>query len=101
MSQVDELIKQLNTLHLQETRILGQLAEARRREENRAQEDTPRHPLEFRVGDRVALKTARFPYNGHLDRRAVVNTVTGDKIHITTLNGRETWRAPKNLTLLE
>ena len=100
MSPVDNLIKQLTSLHIQEKRILEQLAEARKGEEDGTRE-TRRRPLEFRAGDRVALKTARFPYNGPLDRRAVVNTVSGDKVHITTLNGRETWRAPKNLTLLE
>jgi hypothetical protein len=104
MTQVDELISQLNALHLKESKILKRLEEARTQEattKSKGLQGSVRRSLKFRVGDRVALKTVRFPHTGPNDRRAIVTVVSRDKVHIRTLNGRETWRAPKNLTLLE
>ena len=103
MSEVDNLIQRLNSLHIEEAKILKDLESARARESSvRTSEPTKsvRRLGEFRSGDRVALKTVRPPYTGPNERRALVTGVEDNKVHIRTLSGRETWRKPKNLTLL-
>jgi hypothetical protein len=45
----------------------------------------------------VVVLTARFPRNTSGDRRGRVTRVTETQIFIRTRNGRNTWRAPRNL----
>lgn len=103
MSEIDQLIKQLSSLHVEESRILGELKVAREKETSIKTTKTVgsvRRLGEFKPGDRVAFKTVRFPHTGPNERRAVVTAVVNERVHVQTLSGRTTWRAPKNLTLL-
>ena len=94
---VDELIQQLERVHIEEARIVEQIKQERLREGRR----TPVAvaigvPLAgvttngFRIGQRVRVNNVRDERN-HL--QGTVTKVTDTRVYLRTDNGYTTWRA--------
>ena len=101
---VDELIRQLEHVHIEEARIVEELKRARVREGRRS---TPvavaiSVPVrlttdDFQVGRRVQITNARDERN---HERGVVTRVTDTRVQLRTNSGHLAWRAPNNLRLV-
>lgn len=93
---VEELINQLETLRLQESRVIERLRAARAREADPT--------TTFIVGNRVEVTnriTIPFGRAANInDRRAIITKVKPNQIYFRTLNGSSTWRARKNLRIV-
>ena len=103
---VDQLIRKLKEIKVQESKILDQLEEARSRETRRARQASivTADPNPFKKGDQVKiLNKIRLPKSKQGrpatsdDRIAVVTDIKGDKVHFIIDNGTKTWRLHKNL----
>jgi hypothetical protein len=111
--EIEELIKALKQLQVEERRVIAALEEAHRRR----QTETPANRISptniiglaratdpvqsFKKGDHVVIinkvrkPPSRLADSG--DRTAIVVGVHTDRIDIKTTNDTYTWRAPKNL----
>jgi hypothetical protein len=98
---LDELIEQLRRIRIQEARLIDQIAEVG------AREAQTRHNHRIRVanvhidgqvfqpGDRVRITNK---VRAGQRPTGTVTRVTPGRISLTTDDGSNTWRAPKNLT---
>ena len=106
---VDDLIRQLETLRLQQERVTQRLVVARAREARndnytRARDNRARNDI-FAVGGRVRILNRVRVTTGLAvtdnDRRATITRITPTRIYFRTVNGNETWRARSNLRLVQ
>jgi hypothetical protein len=103
--KVDELIKELEGLRIQQARSLVRQQEilcALREEVLIESEETD---IDFQVGERVQITTTRNsrPHGTaatERDRTATITRVTPARIYVRTENGFHTWRARTNVTPL-
>lgn len=113
---VKDLIEQLRQLNLLEEDILSRLAAIDAEEETPREipvvipravaVDSPQQDIRYSPGDRVRITNKfrkpfgwnnRTPWDENSGRNAVVTSVSGNKVYITTDNGIRTWRLSKNL----
>ena len=104
---VDDLIKQLEEIKLQETTVLRRLVIARASEVRAASTQEPSQPgsepatSSFRIGDQVEITNRvnkPFGRNADInDRKGAVIKLTKHRVFIRTVNGGTTNRAPQNL----
>ena len=110
---VDDLIKQLKDIRIQENEVLERLYRARQRETgNHGEQSDGEQSGGFKKGDRVTITNKiRTPFGRRAntgDRNSTVlyvntdnnTTVDNIRIHIRTDNGSTTWRLRKNLRRL-
>lgn len=115
--RVEELVRELQELHIREAAIIAELATRTGTEPKESTDSDegqrasgPRPGRPFVVGERVRIRNdIRKPTNwtGVWDarnkeayRRAVVTAVEAGKVYLRNDLGIETWRAPKNLLRL-
>jgi hypothetical protein len=95
---LEDLIKRLEELELEETRIHLERSEVVDRIRRHSGADQG-----FRVGSRVVITNRVKPLTGSEvkkgDRIGVVTRIDGEKVFFTTLSGATTWRLRKNLRL--
>ena len=103
---VDELIRQLETLRIQEDTLLRQIIQARARESQQGQgtNGADREAARYYIGDRVQITN---PTRGLIgrpvtdrDRVGTVTKITRKRVFLQTDNGVNTNRAPENLQRL-
>jgi hypothetical protein len=108
---VDDLIRQLEALRIQEVSVLQRLVTARERETRaRTRSSQGTRPTAypegeaFRIGDRVQITNRiRVPFGRTVtinDRRATVTSITPTRVYFLTNNGNSTWRARTNLRVV-
>ena len=102
---VDELLRQLEGLQIQEALVIERIRQARTREQQAsvANELINRVEVPFVVGCVVEIINAVRPLHGPItnkDRRGKVTKVTDNRIYLITESGNHTWRAQKNLRLI-
>jgi len=107
---VDQLIRELEGLRVQEQAILRRLVAARARE-TRNPETRRSHTRDgtqvagFRIGDRVRITNeVRSPIGRRVnsrDRTGTVTKITRKRVFIQTDNGGSMNRAPTNLQVIE
>jgi len=95
---LEDLIKRLEELELEESRIHLERSEVVERIRRQSGADR-----RFSVGSRVLITNRVKPLTGSAvkkgDRIGVVTRIDGEKVFFTTLTGTTTWRLKKNLTL--
>jgi hypothetical protein len=89
--EVQDLIRQLKSLQLQQTDLLSRLERAR---ENEAGTNTS-ETREFAVGDEVSIKNPA-PFQAN---QGIITKIGRSRISVLTGSGRTIQRAPKNLVL--
>ena len=100
---VDELIRQLKKIKIQEDNVLEKLSQARKQEKETQKKHT--QATKYDVGDRVYIQnTVKKPVgrrvNTHNRKAMVLHTKSKGnktKVFIPTDNGDKTWRLEKNL----
>ena len=102
---IGDLIAELKQLNLREGEVIELIEAANQRQTKRESAPIDAGTSKFgtfRVGDRVVVTNKiRKPTNHsqhwtpEKERRAVVTGIDGDKVHIKTNNGVETWRLSK------
>jgi len=102
---VDELLRQLEGLQLQEAQVIGKLKQARRKERLARVATGPdvRVDVPFAIGCIVEITNTVRPLHGPItnkDRRGKVTKVTENRIYLITESGNHTWRVHKNLRLI-
>jgi hypothetical protein len=98
--EVQELIRQLKSLQLQQTVLLTRLERARNTEARRDTADDTRVDVnettrEFAIGDRVRIKN---PNRFQADR-GTITKIGASRITVQTRSGAKITRAPKNLII--
>jgi hypothetical protein len=103
---VDELIRQLETLRVQEDTLLQQIIQARARESQQGQgtNSADREAARYYIGDHVRITN---PMRGLIgrpvtdrDQVRTVTKITRKRVFLQTDKGVNTNRAPKNLQWL-
>lgn len=107
---IEDLIRQLEDLRVQETVLFNRL-QWRLREGNaeafqqRAPYPAAREQRALEVGDTVritnTIRTNRGVPVTALDREATVTRITATRVYIETVTGHRTWRIPRNLIRTE
>ena len=102
---VDELLRQLEGLQIQEALVIERIRQARTREQQAsvANELIDRVKVPFAVGCVVEITNAVRPLHGPItnkDRRVKVTKVTENRIYLITESGNHTWRVHKNLRFI-
>ena len=90
----------METLHIEESHLLQQLATARE-----AEVRARREPV-YTKGARIVITNAIVGVDGKPstsinDTRAFIKKVQGDRVHFRTVNGHHTWRSKKNIRLVK
>ena len=101
---VDDLLRLLDSLRLQEASVLERIKEARNREKQH-REAQAFLDVVFPVGCTVEITNAVKPLNESQrttikDKRGIVTRITPTRVYLTTGSGNYTWRARKNLKRL-
>ena len=106
---IEDLIGELKELRLREAEVIERLESANRRQAEGKFEAVGLERSEstlgaFVIGDRVVITNKiRKPascnkfWTPERERKAIVTGIDGEKVHIKTDNGIETWRLTKNL----
>jgi exosome complex RNA-binding protein Rrp42 (RNase PH superfamily) len=108
--EIQHLIDRLNTLQVETAAVITALADTRRREQQRKQDETTQRrniqpsvpaPIKtpercFSIGDKVIIVS---PQKFKHDRRATVTRIVFDRVYIRTNDNFHTWRKSKNLRL--
>jgi hypothetical protein len=103
---VDELIRQLETLRIQEDTLLRQIIQARARESQQGQgtDGADREAARYYIGDRVRITNPMHGLIGrpvtNRDQVGTVTKITRKRVFLQTDNGVNTNRAPENLQRL-
>jgi len=99
---VDDLIRQLRDLEIQQAALVRRLSAARTRERAARDAKTARVPhTNFCIGDRVEITNGMKGLFGRSvtinDRRGTVTKLTSQHVIIQTFNGATVYRAPANV----
>ena len=98
---VDDVIRQLQALRLQEDRLLRCLVEAREREAQSAASPPNTGTAAFRIGERVRITNiVKNPFGRPAtdrDRVGTVTKITKKRVFLITDSGTVTNRSPSNL----
>jgi hypothetical protein len=103
---VDELIRQLETLRIQEDTLLWQIIQARARESQQGHgtDGTNRRAARYYIGDHVQITNPTRGLIGrpvtNRDRVGTVTKITRKRVFLQTDSGINTNRAPENLQRL-
>jgi hypothetical protein len=102
---IDELIRQLEALHVQEDTLVQQIIQVRARENQQQEQNTSagvdRVAADYRIGDHVRIvNQSRGLISKAVtkcDRVGTVTKITRKRVFLRTDNGTNTNGAPKNL----
>jgi hypothetical protein len=103
---VDELIRQLETLRVQEDTLLQQIIQARAREsqQGHGRNGADREAARYYIGDRVRITNPSHSLISRpvtdIDWVGTVTKITRKRVFLQTDNGVNTNRAPENLQRL-
>jgi len=103
---VDDLIRELRDLEIQQAAIVRRLAAARARERETRETGAASVPrADFCIGDRVEITNEVKSFFGRPvninDRRGTVTKLTQQRVVIQTYNGAMVYRAPINVRRLD
>ena len=107
---IEDLVKQLKELQLQQDRIIARIATAKKQSEGQTRTEQkrwhPRDSSEWRVGDKVKItnkvtvpgfrKPTEEDATAHISK--IVKTPYETRVHFTTISGLKRWRIDSNLS---